>query len=114
MNVKWGYVIVFLVSVLISSVSQVILKSSTKKKHDNKLKEYLNPMVMGAYLMFFLATLMTTMAYRGVPLSFGPVLEATGYIYVAVLGRIILKEKVTKKKVAGNLLIIAGIVICSL
>lgn len=111
MKINFMYVGIFLVSVLISSISQIVLKLSSRKKYKNKLKEYFNPMVIGAYSMFLGATLMTTLAYRGVPLSFGPILEATGYVYVAILGTTILKEKMTKNKLIGNVLIIVGIII---
>ena len=114
MNVNLEYAIVFLVSVLISSISQVVLKISAKQEYDSKLKEYLNAKVLFAYAMFFGATLLTTIAYRGVPLSLGPVFEATGYLYVALLGRLVLKEGFTVKKVMGNILIIVGILICSM
>ncbi len=114
MKVSFIYVIIFLVSVLVSSISQIMLKLSSRKKYEHKIKEYLNPMVIIAYGMFFMSTLMTTLAYKGVPLSFGPILEATGYIYVAILGATILKEKMTKNKIIGNLLIIVGIIVFSL
>lgn len=68
-------------------------------------------MVIGAYICFLGSSLLTTLAYRGVPLSLGPVLEATSYIYIVLLSRIFLKETITKKKVMGNLLIIIGILI---
>lgn len=109
-----NYVIVFLVSVLISSISQVILKTSANEEHDNKVKEILNFKVIFAYGLFFAATLLTMLAYRKVPLSMGAVLETTGYVYVAILGRFVLKEKLDKYKICGNLLIIMGIVIYSL
>ena len=109
-----NYVIVFLVSVLISSISQVILKTSANEEHDNKVKEILNFKVIFAYGLFFAATLLTMLAYRKVPLSMGAVLETTGYVYVAILGRFVLKEKLDKYKICGNLLIILGIVIYSL
>jgi drug/metabolite transporter (DMT)-like permease len=48
-----------------------------------------------------------------VDLSLGPILEATGYIWVAVLGKIFLKEKIGAKKATGLLVIILGIVIAS-
>lgn len=114
MNSREIYILVFLISVFISSISQIILKKSTTKKYDNKLKEYLNMRVIFAYGMFFLASLLTTLAYKGVPLSLGPVLEATGYIYIAILGTLILKEKMSKKKIIGNILIIIGIIVFSL
>ena len=68
-------------------------------------------MVIGAYICFLGASLLTTVAYRGVPLSLGPVLEATSYIYIVLLSRIFLKEKITKKKILGNILIILGVLI---
>ena len=53
-------------------------------------------------------------AYKYVPLSSGPILESTGYIFVAVLGYFVLKERFTKKKVIGMALIIFGILFFSL
>ena len=107
------YYLLFLVSVLISSISQIVLKVSANRKHENAIKEYLNPLVIAAYGMFFFATMLTAMAYRGVPLLMGPVLEATGYVYVASLSVLILKEKMGFRKILGNVLIIVGIVVCT-
>ena len=50
---------VFLVSVLISSASQILLKKSADKDYDSPLKEYLNPLVITAYAMFFCSMLIT-------------------------------------------------------
>ena len=111
MNKEIIYMLIFLCSVLISSISQIMLKKSANKEHENKMKEYLNPPVITAYGMFFGATLITTVAYKVVPLSMGPLLEATGYIWVAILGRIFLKEYVGKKKIVGIVLILFGIII---
>lgn len=111
MNKETIYMLIFLCSVLISSISQIMLKKSANKKYTNKMQEYLNPWVIIAYGMFFGATLITTIAYKVVPLSMGPLLEATGYIWVAILGRILLEEHVGKKKIVGIVLIFLGIVI---
>ena len=105
------FLLLFLFSVLVSSCSQIILKKSANNQHDSKLKEILNPMVAGAYICFLGSSLLTTLAYRGIPLSMGPVLEATSYIYIVLLSRVFLKEKITKRKLMGNLLIIIGILI---
>ena len=114
MNNMLFYTILFLVSVFISSISQIILKKSAEVKYASVIREYLNPMVITAYTIFLASTLLTTFAYKGVPLSLGPVLEATGYIYVAVLGTLILKEKLSRRKIIGNVLIIAGIMVFAL
>lgn len=79
------------------------------------MSEYLNIWVIGAYSCFFLATIMTTLAYKAVPLSVGPLLEATGYIWVVILGGVFLNEKISRKKLLGMVLICVGIfVTCGL
>lgn len=105
------YIIIFILSVFISSVSQIILKTSADKQYDSIIQEYINPKVIIAYGMFFLSSLITILAYKGVPLSMGPILEATGYIWVAILGRLVLKEEISKMKMTGVVLIIIGIVV---
>lgn len=106
--------LVFIVSVLISSISQVMLKTSANKSYSDRIKEYLNPTVIIAYGLFFLSTLITVFAYKVVPLSLGPVLESTGYIFVAVLGVVLLKERMSRKKLIGMVLILGGIALFSL
>lgn len=105
---------VLLVSVFISSVSQVLLKKSALKTYDSPLKEYLNPLVIFAYALFVGTTLLSVIAYRGIPLSMGPVLEATGYLYVTLFGVLIFKEKMTPRKLLALGLIVLGIAIYAL
>lgn len=105
------YILIFLVSVLISSLSQVLLKISAEKEHSSLLKEYLNVRTIGAYGLFFLSTLITVFAYKYVSLSMGAVLEASGYIFVTIFGMLILKEKVGKKKLIGLMIILLGILV---
>ena len=108
------YTAVMLVGVFISSVSQVLLKKAAQTKHESVLKEYLNPFVIIAYSMFFGATLLSIFAYRVIPLSFGVILETTGYIYVPVFSITIFKEKLSKLKVIALGMIIGGILVYSL
>lgn len=109
MNNSVNMMILFIFSVLISSLSQVLLKQSTMKSYDSKIKEYLNIKVVCAYGMFFLSTLMTVFAYRSIPLSIGPILESSGYIFITILSVLILKEKITKRKLFGIITIMVGI-----
>ena len=111
MESKFIYVIIFLISVFISSVSQIILKKSANKTYDSKIKEYMNAPVIIAYALFFGASMLTVLAYRGVPLSMGAILEATGYVWVSLLGMLILKEKLERRKVIGLAVIILGVLI---
>jgi len=110
-NNGWSYFVLYLFSVLVASLSQVILKKSAMIHYETHLKEYLNPYVMVAYFFFFGSSLLTTLAYKGVPLTLGPVLESTGYIYVGILSMLILKERLSRRKIMGNVLIVGGILI---
>lgn len=108
------YACVLLMGVFISAISQVMLKKASQKKYDSWLREYLNPLVVFAYILFFGTTLLSIIAYRGIPLSTGPILEATSYIYVTVFGVTIFKEKLNRKKILALLLILCGIVVYAL
>lgn len=111
MKVKFLYEGMFLVSVFISAVSQVILKKSTAGKYNSRIQEYLNRNVIFAYGLFFASSIMTALAYKYVPLSRGQMLEAVGYVYVTVLSIIFLKERLQKREILGMVCIITGIVL---
>ena len=106
-----AYAALILAGTFISSVAQVVLKKAAQKEYDSFLKEYLNPPVIIAYAIFFGASILAVFAYRVVPLSMGPILEATGYIYVTVFGVVIFHEKLSPRKLAALGLILGGIVV---
>ena len=107
------YSLVLLCGVFISSISQVMLKKAAMISYDSPIKEYLNPLVIFAYVLFVGTTFLSIIAYRGIPLSMGPVLEATSYIYVTIFGVKIFGEKMNGKKLIALLLIIGGICVYS-
>ena len=78
------YALLYLFGTFISAVAQVLLKKSALKTYESTIKEYLNPLVVTGYVIFFAATFCTLFAYKVVPLSLGPVLEATSYVYVSM------------------------------
>ena len=107
------YSCIMILAAFISSVSQIMLKKSAQKEYPSRIREYLNPLVIIAYILFFGCTLISMYGMKVVPLSLAPALEATGYIFVAVLSYIILKEKLTFRQIAGMVLIAAGILVSS-
>ncbi len=108
------YVSIYLVSVFIASISQILLKKSALKQYDHRWKEYFNRYVIVAYGLLFFSMFLTIFAYRGVELKLGPVLETTSYLYVAVLSYIFLQEQISKRKKWGLALIILGIVVSNI
>ena len=97
-----------------TAVSQILLKQSSTIKYENKIRESLNFRVILSYGMFFLILLLNTWCYTKVEMRYGPVIDTAAYVFVLLLSRLILKEKITKGKILGNLIIITGILIYTL
>lgn len=108
------YVLLFVFGVLISAVSQVLLKKSAISEHGSLAGEYLNPYVITSYALLIVTTVITVFAYRGIPLSYGPILETISYIFITFFGVTLFHETVSPKKIIALALIITGIVIYSL
>lgn len=113
MNKIFQYTLIYILSVFFSSISQIMLKRSALKHYDSKLKEYLNPLVVLAYMIFFISNLLTIFAYKFVPISMGPILESSGYIFIGILSYIFLKERLNRRKLFGLVFIFLGILIFS-
>ena len=105
------YMMLMLICTVFSAVSQILLKQSANQKHESALKEYLNWRVIEAYLIFGSVLLANTYAYTQVDMKYGPVLDTFTYVFVLLFSWLILKEKITKGKLIGNLLIVAGVII---
>ena len=97
-----------------SAFSQILLKQSANSPHKSGIYEYLNWRVITAYAIFFGVLLLNTYTYTQVPYKYGSIIDTFTYVFVLLLSRLLLGERITKGKLAGNLIIIAGILIYSL
>lgn len=61
--------------------------------------------------MMIVSTILTIFAFKSLDYKNGPIIESIGYVFVMILSSIILKEKITKKKLIGNILILLGIMV---
>ena len=104
-------VLIYLITPLLSALSQMILKKAADNPQYTGLRAYLNLPVISAYGLFFGCMLLNVVALRTLDLTIASVLEASGYIYVMVLSWLFLKEKITRRRLLGNLIIIVGIVL---
>lgn len=111
MNELVVYSLILFGGVVVSAFSQILLKKSAQKHYDSVIKEYLNPLVIIAYGLFFGCTLVSLVAMKVVPLSMSPIIEATSYIITPILSFLILGEKATKKQLIGMVLIVVGIAV---
>ena len=113
-NSELLYAFIAIAGVFVASVSQVMLKKSALKSYDSITKEYCNPLVICAYVLFIGTTFISIYAYRGIPLSFGLILESTSYIFITFFGVKIFGERICKRKVISLCFIIAGISVYAL
>lgn len=83
-------------------------------KRESKIKEYMNYHVIAGYGITFTCMILMVIAFKGMPLKYGAVIESLVYFYIMILSRFFFGERFTLKKVIGNLLIICGVIIFSL
>lgn len=107
------YAGIALFGVFVSAISQVMLKKSALKTYGSPVREYLNPLVIFAYVLFVGSTLLSTLAFKVIPLSMGPILDATGYLYVTAFGVLLFRERLNRRKIIALVLILVGIAIYS-
>jgi drug/metabolite transporter (DMT)-like permease len=106
---------IYLLGVIISAFSQVLLKKSANNADNcSFIKQYLNVRVVSAYVIFVAATLLSIFAYKVIPLTLGAILGTLEYGLVAILSHFLLKEDLHKKQILGLIIIIAGIIVYSI
>lgn len=103
-----------ILSGILSSIQQILLKKSSMSEHKDLVTEYINFRVVLGYMINVICVLLMVYAYKGIPFRYGPIFEAFAYIYVMILSRLILGEPFTKKRFLGNLLILIGAFVFSL
>lgn len=111
MDSVWGYVGIYVCSVFLASVSQILLKTAANKKYPPGIREYLNRYVITGYALLFASTLLTMCALKKVPLSWANVIESVGYFFVFVMGYLVLRERFCARKVAGIAVIFVGMAV---
>lgn len=73
-------ILILILSVIIASFAQILLKKSAAKTYSSPIREYLNVYVICGYGMMFLSMFITVLAYRGLDFSNVPVIESLGYV----------------------------------
>jgi len=105
------YYFIVILGVTIASFSQILLKKGAMRPHVSFIKDYLNAPVIIGYIMMALSVVCSMIAYRGVDYMTVPVLEAVGFVLVPILSYLFFRERLTKNKILGILLIFSGIAV---
>ncbi len=98
------------ISAFITAASQIVLKKSANKQHKHILFEYLNPYVILSYMCYAGVLALNVLIYTKMDYRFGVVINSLSMVFVMILSKVILKEQLTGKRIAGNMLIVLGII----
>ena len=102
-------VVLMLGTSLLSAVSQILLKQSADRRYATFVAEYLNWRVLTAYSIFAGTVIVNILAFRFLDYKYGGVLMSTSYVFVLLLSRIILHEKIVLSTYCGIALIVSGV-----
>ena len=105
------YFMLMFFGTFLTAISQVLLKQSAGKTYKSWIFEYLNWRVILSYGLFVVVLAVNTWAFTRVEMKYGTIIDAFSYVFVMVLSVLILREKITKGRLIGNLIIVAGILI---
>lgn len=103
---------IYIASGFIAAISQLMLKLAAMRPNCKYgFMRYMDIRIILAYGMLFATIFFNMFAMRYIPYKYVSVLSSLSYIFVLVLGRIVLKETIGKKKVAGIAMIFLGMFI---
>ena len=103
---EWICILMFILSILIASYSQIILKKGAKQENI-----YINKYTMIGYGLMITSTVLTLIGYKSVSLTLSGVLQTLSFVFVPFFSLIFLKEKIDKKTLLWIAVIILGILI---
>lgn len=99
-----------IVSAMMVATSQVLLKlGANRYGGQGVVRQYLNSFVLFGYVLFILVTVVNVYVYSIVPLKMANIFVALGYLGVLVLSRVLLGERVERRRIVGVGLIALGV-----
>lgn len=110
MSDNFFYILLLVITCLVSAISQALLKKAALKDYPSFIRQYLNAKVVLAYSLFFAVVVANIYILRFVPMIVvSPIAETLPYALSIAFGCVFFGEKITKAKIIGALFIIAGI-----
>ncbi len=103
--------LLFIFGIILANYSQILLKKATLQQYDSRIKEYVNPYVIIGYSLFVINAGLNVIAMKGMALKQASALESLSYIIILIFSWYFLGEKITKRKLIGNTIIIVGVIV---
>jgi multidrug transporter EmrE-like cation transporter len=114
--------VLILVSVTISALAQILLKAGMSAPAVQRglaigpspgtvAAVFFHPAILGGLCLYFLSALVWLLVLARVQVSLAYPFVALGFVLTAVLGRMVFGEALSPIRIAGTLLICAGVVL---
>ena len=101
-----------LLSVIINSIAQIIFKKGAKiDKKREILKILFTPKIIIGLILFASSALIWVIVLGKADVTYAYPLLSLGYILTTILSYTMLKEKITKNKILGIIIIIIGVIL---
>lgn len=106
------YCIIVIFSVFAAACAQMLLKQGARKEYGSWWRQYINPWVLGGYVILFGSLLINIFCLgHGVKVKEVSTIESLSYLFVPCLSFLLFKERVSWRKVGAIAVIISGVVI---
>lgn len=106
------YRLLVIFSVFMAAGAQMLLKKGASINYDKWIRQYLNPWVMGGYLVLGLSLILNVFCLsRGVLIKEVSIIESLSYLFVPLMSWFFFKEKLSMKKILAICVIMTGIVV---
>ncbi len=106
------YLTIAFVASVMTGISQVLLKKGANK--EGNIKIFFNFFTLTGYFVFFIITLMNLFVYKKLELKYSVIFMPLGFVFVMFFSVLLLKEKISKRKLLGIFVIILGVYIFNL
>jgi uncharacterized membrane protein len=109
-SAKFSHYVALMGCVILTTTAQLFFKVGASKGK-KVLWSFLNPITAIGYLLFGINTVLAVYVLQAVEMKIVSTWAAMPYLLVVLFAAILLKETLTIQKIAGSLLIMAGVVI---
>jgi drug/metabolite transporter (DMT)-like permease len=108
-DLPWPHSGMLAMCILLTATAQLLLKAGASRPHP--LASFLNPQTAAGYALLAGVTLMMVYVMQRIELKVATAFQSVTFLLVLAGAMLFLRERVTRARVLGSLLIVAGIAV---
>ena len=99
------------VAIMLTSISQVLLRAGAKGQISTKTTSFLNSKILLGYLLFFVVVLLMIYSMQKISLRTASALISITYVLVPLMAHKFVGDPINTRIILGSLTIVVGIVV---